>query len=155
MLQILKKFKVMAQKRAEKLLEILISNEGGEYTLRELESLYDDIWVLYEINEPNTHQHNVLAKRMHVTTVCMLKENNLPHDFWSEYVQTLCYVLNKSSTKILDMFLGQITLHLLRTWGFFALYLSNTQRPKKEKAYRLLNWRFIHFFTILWPRRLL
>lgn len=85
------------------LLKILKSEGGDEYTSREFESLYEEIEIQNEISAPYTPQHNDLVERRNMTIVNMtkwiLKENNLPRDFWGKAITTSCYVFNMSLTK--------------------------------------------------------
>ena len=55
----------------------------------------------------NTPQHNGLAERRNRTLLdmarSMLKQKNMPHEFWGEAVTTSAYILNRCPTKSLKL----------------------------------------------------
>ncbi|KAK2403406.1 putative mitochondrial protein [Trifolium repens] len=105
-LQKFKSFKIMVEKQSEKQIKILRSDGGGEYTSHDFKVFCTENGIQHEVIAPYTPQHNGMAGRRNRTimnmTRCMLKEKNLPHNFWGEAVSTACYVLNRSPTKKLN-----------------------------------------------------
>jgi transposase InsO family protein len=105
-LQKFKSFKIMVEKQSEKQIKILRSDGGGEYTSHDFKVFCTENGIQHEVIAPYTPQHNGMAERRNRTimnmTRCMLKEKNLPHNFWGEAVSTACYVLNRSPTKKLN-----------------------------------------------------
>ncbi|CAJ2667154.1 unnamed protein product [Trifolium pratense] len=105
-LQNFKSFKLLVEKQSEKKIKILRSDGGGEYTSNEFKTFCSENGIQHEIIAPYTPQHNGMAERRNRTimnmTRCMLREKNLPHNFWGEAVVTACYVLNRCPTKQMD-----------------------------------------------------
>jgi transposase InsO family protein len=105
-LTVFQKFKVMVEKQAERGIKILRSDGGGEYTSTAFTNFCTSEGIMHEITAPYTPQHNGLCERRNRTimdmTRCMLKEKQLPKEFWGEAVTTACYVLNKCPTKRLN-----------------------------------------------------
>jgi hypothetical protein len=102
-LQQFKSFKIMVEKQSERQIKILRSDGGGEYTSHDFKEFCAANGIQHEVIAPYTTQHNGIAERRNRTimnmTRCMLKEKQLPHNFWGEAVFTACYVLNRSPTK--------------------------------------------------------
>jgi len=102
-LKFFQKFKALSEKQSVKQLKILRTDGGGEYTLKDFESYYISQGIIHEVTTPYTPQHNELAERRNKSMLdmarSMFKENNLPHEFWGEAVNTAAYILNKCPTK--------------------------------------------------------
>jgi len=68
------------------------TDNGGEYTLSEVESYLKKHGVRYERTVPKTPEQNDEAKRMNRTIVetarCKVEESKLPRKFWAEAVST-------------------------------------------------------------------
>lgn len=70
------------------------------------------MWIHHDITTPWTLQHNDIAGKMNKIVInmtkCTLKEKRILHTFWGESVTTLCYVLNRSPTMRLYIFIEEI-----------------------------------------------
>lgn len=77
-LLIFKDFKAIMEIQSGKLIKILGTDGGSEYTSKE--------FVIYEVNAPYTPQHNGQAERRNKSILnmarSMLKQKNLPHEIW-------------------------------------------------------------------------
>lgn len=100
---VFKRFKVQAEKQAERQIKILMTDGGGEYTSRDFYAFCEQTGILHEVTAPHTPQHNGVAERRNRTILnmvrSMLKSKKLPHSFWGEAATTAAYVLNKCPTK--------------------------------------------------------
>ena len=102
-LEMFEKFKTAAERQSGKLLKILRTDGGGEYTSKEFEAFCVKHGISHEVTAPYTPQHNGLAERRNRTLLnmvrSMIKEKSLPQNFWGEAVTTAAYILNKCPTK--------------------------------------------------------
>jgi transposase InsO family protein len=131
----------MVEKQSEKQIKILRSDGGGEYTSHEFKVFCTENGIQHEVIAPYTPQHNSMAERRNRTimnmTRCMLKEKNLPHNFWGEAVSTACYVLNRSPTKKLNKVPEAIwsghtpSVKHLRVFGCLCYKHVSDQKRKK------------------------
>lgn len=62
-----KKFKVLAEKEFDKILEILRTYGRVEYTPKEFKFYCDSNDIVHEVTAPDTRYHNGLAKRRNKT----------------------------------------------------------------------------------------
>ncbi|WVZ25754.1 hypothetical protein V8G54_004298 [Vigna mungo] len=96
-------FKKQVEKEAEKLIKVIRTDGGGEYTSRDFEAFYKEHGIIHEVVAPYTPQHNGLAERRNRSIMnmvrCMIKEKNVPRDLWGEAVATSVYILNRCTTK--------------------------------------------------------
>jgi len=96
----------LAERESGKLLKILRTDGGGEFTSNVFEQHCQASGIVHEITAPYTPQHNGLAERRNRTilnmTRSMIKEKGLPQKFWGEAVSTSAYILNRCPTKRLE-----------------------------------------------------
>ncbi|KAK2426061.1 putative mitochondrial protein [Trifolium repens] len=140
-LHVFQKFKVMVEKQAERKIKILRSDGGGEYNSTAFRNFCTSEGIMHEITAPYTPQHNGLCERRNRTimdmTRCMLKEKQLPNEFWGEAVTTAYYVLNRCPTKRLDKVPETIwngstpSVKHLRVFGSLCYRHIPDQRRKK------------------------
>lgn len=106
-LEVFKKFKAVAETQSGQKLKILRTDGGGEYTSKAFEEFCEAQGVVHEVTPPYTPQHNGLAERRNRTLLdmarSMLKQKNMPHEFWGEAVTTSAYILNRCPTKSLKL----------------------------------------------------
>ena len=93
----------MIERQSGKLLMVLGTDGGGEYTSREFEDFYEKCGIQHAVTTLYTPQQNGLAKRRNKIVLDMarslLNQKGLPHNFWGEAVTTTTYLLNKCPTK--------------------------------------------------------
>jgi transposase InsO family protein len=86
-----------------KVVNILKTDGGDEYTSRYFESYCTSQGIFHEVTAPYTPQHNGLVERRNESLLdmarSMLKENKLPLAFWGKAVNTAAYILNRCPIK--------------------------------------------------------
>lgn len=100
--------------------------------------------INHETTVPYTPQHNALVERRNRTimntAICLLKEKNVPRNFWAEAVVTVVYLLNKCPTKRIK---GKVPLEIwtgitpsvkhLKVFGSLAfIHIADQRRTKLE-----------------------
>ncbi|WZZ44938.1 hypothetical protein YC2023_041197 [Brassica napus] len=85
--------------------KVLRSDNGGEYISNAFKSHLAKHGIVHQTSCPYTPQQNGVAERknMHLMEVSrsMMFHANVPKRFWSDAVQTACYLINRVPTKIL------------------------------------------------------
>nr|KYP46743.1 Retrovirus-related Pol polyprotein from transposon TNT 1-94 [Cajanus cajan] len=96
-------FKSLVEKQSGKVIKVIRSDGGGEYTNSEFEIFCKKEGLIHEVVAPYTPQHNGIAERRNRTVLnmarSMLKSKEMPHSFWGEAVATAAYILNLCPTK--------------------------------------------------------
>ncbi|KAL0745175.1 hypothetical protein Bca101_100791 [Brassica carinata] len=86
-------------------IKIFRSDNGGEYTSHAFKSHLAKHGIVHQTSCPYTPQQNGVAERKnrHLMEVArsMMFHANVPKRFWSDAVQTACYLINRVPTKIL------------------------------------------------------
>jgi len=76
---------------------------GGEYNSKGFHSYYDKECIIHEVTNQYTLQHNGKVERRNKMLIhkdiCMLKERNIPKQFWGKVVSIVTYCLSRSPTK--------------------------------------------------------
>ena len=100
------KWKALVQNESGHKLKVLRTDQSGECTSREFETVLQSAGVRHEMTEPKTPEQNGVAERMNRTLVesvrSVLSGANLPHKFWAKAVATVVYLRNRSPTKTID-----------------------------------------------------
>ena len=90
----------------EKKIKTLRSNNGGEYTSKELVAFCKEAGIKRKLIVPYNPQHNGVAKSknrsIEESVRAMLHDQDLPEFFWGEAFVTTIYLQNTSPHKILD-----------------------------------------------------
>ncbi|KAL0642049.1 hypothetical protein Bca4012_102844 [Brassica carinata] len=85
--------------------KVLRSDNGGEYISNAFKSHLAKHGIVHQTSCPYTPQQNGVAERKnrHLMEVArsMMFHANVPKRFWSDAVQTACYLINRVPTKIL------------------------------------------------------
>ncbi|KAH9779804.1 Integrase catalytic domain-containing protein [Citrus sinensis] len=75
------------------------SDHGGEFENHAFENFCNDLGIEHQFSSPRTPQQNGVVERKNRSIQemarTMLNENSLPKYFWTEAVNTACYVLNR------------------------------------------------------------
>jgi transposase InsO family protein len=98
-------FKTEIENLKRKKIKTFITNNGGEYTCKELASFCKSTWIRREITIPHNPQQNDVAKRKNRSIKEIMKTlmnyQGLSMHLWGEVAMTTIYVQNKSSHHIL------------------------------------------------------
>ena len=107
--QVFEKFlelKSMAERSTGKKLQILQTDNGGEFTSKQFQAYLKTEGVRHESTVPKNPEQNGVAERMKQTLVeatrAMLINANLPQKFWAEALSTAAYLRNRSPTKAIS-----------------------------------------------------
>ncbi|KAJ7982145.1 Retrovirus-related Pol polyprotein from transposon TNT 1-94 [Quillaja saponaria] len=99
-------FHAMIQNQFSAKLQILCSDNGGEYVNQEFQAYFQMYGLLHETSCPQTPQQNGVAERKnrHIleTARALLIGTNMPCRYWSDAVTTAVYLLNRMPSKILE-----------------------------------------------------
>ena len=87
-------------------IKTLRSDRGGEFTSDEFSTYCLEHGIKRQLTAPYSPQQNGVVERKNMTVVsmvrAMLKAKDLPKELWGEAVNTAVYILNRSSSKILQ-----------------------------------------------------
>lgn len=96
----------MVEKNYGRKLKVLRSDNGGEYTGRQLHNYLKAGGVCHELIVPKTPQQNGVTERLNHTLVKMVQtiliESNLDRRFWGEALSTAVHLRNRSPTKAME-----------------------------------------------------
>lgn len=70
---IFKDFKAIMERQSDKLIKILRTNGGVEYTSKEFDSFCTSQGIIHEVTTPYTPQHNSLAERRNKSILSMAR----------------------------------------------------------------------------------
>ena len=103
---IFQKFHVVVERRTNKLLKCLRTDNGGEYCSNAFKEYCNRFGIKHEKTVPGTPQQNGVTERMNRTIMekvrSMFSNSGLEKNFWAEAVRTTCYLINRSPTTTLD-----------------------------------------------------
>jgi hypothetical protein len=112
-----KEFKALIENLSERKIKIVRSDNGGEYTSKELVSFRRDVEIKRELITPYNPKKNGVAERKNRTIMeavkTMIHDQDLPMHFWAEAARTTVYVHNTLSHRALgfktpeEMFSGK------------------------------------------------
>lgn len=141
-------FHAMIQTQFSFKLQILRSDNGGEYVNSTLKSYFSTHGLLHETSCPDTPQQNGVAERKnrHIleTARAFLIGAHAPRRFWADAIVTAVYLLNRMPSKVLDFqtplqtlstqsLLPSVLMLPPRTFGCVAfVHLLKTQRIKLD-----------------------
>ena len=101
-----KEFKTMIEKKTEKCIKILRSDNGGEYVSGAFKKYFKDNGIQQQFTVLHTPQQNGIVERKNRTLVecaCnMLQGKHISIGFWEEAMNTVVYLKNTSPTKKLE-----------------------------------------------------
>ncbi|KAL9257162.1 Retrovirus-related Pol polyprotein from transposon TNT 1-94-like protein [Drosera capensis] len=158
-----KKFKALVEKQSGKVIKMLRTNRGGEFTSKDFDAFYDEQGIRRQLTAPHTPEQNGVAERKNRTVVemarSMLKQKGILDSFWAEGVAAAVHILNISPTKavwlqtLYEAWSGsKPSVRHLRVFGCICYVLLTTGRHKldgksqkhvfigyctKSKAYRV------------------
>jgi len=100
-------FYKMVHTQFNRKIQILRSDNGGEYLNRTLKAFCDEHGVVQQTTCPDTPQQNGVAERknrilLEITRALMI-ESHVPEYYWPNAVTTAAYLLNRFPTKILNL----------------------------------------------------
>jgi transposase InsO family protein len=98
-------FKVEVENLTDKKIKTIRSNNGGEYTSKELVAFCKEVGIRRELIVPHNPQQNGVAERKNKTieesVKSMMDDQNLSMFLWGEEVMIIAYVQNRSPHRIL------------------------------------------------------
>ena len=101
-----KEFKALVENQTKKKIQVLRTDNGGEFFSKEFEELCKKCGIAWQKTTPYTPQQNGVAERMNKTLMerarNMLSGVELGHEFWVEAVDTACYLVNRSPSSALE-----------------------------------------------------
>jgi hypothetical protein len=93
-----KEFKALIENLSERKIKIVRSDNGGEYTSKELVSFRRDVEIKRELITPYNPKQNGVAERKNRTIMeavkTMIHDQDLPMHFWAGATRTTVYVQN-------------------------------------------------------------
>ncbi|RDX94009.1 hypothetical protein CR513_23663, partial [Mucuna pruriens] len=96
-----KSFKAFVEKQSGCRIKALRTDRGQEYLA--CADFFDQHGIQHQLTTRYTPQQNGVAERKNRTIMdmvrCMLKDKQLPREFWAEAVATAVYILNRCPTK--------------------------------------------------------
>ena len=106
-LNVFRKFKVFVELQSGCKIKKLRSDRGGEYTSLEFQNFCAENGIERQLTIAYSPQQNGVAERRN-RTICdmarsMMKEKQIPVEFWAEAVNTAVYLQNRSWTKSVSM----------------------------------------------------
>lgn len=105
-LAIFTKFKALVEKKFDKSIKTLYSNNGGEF--HKLAPFLSQHSIAHLTSPPHTPEHNGLAERRHLhiveTALSLLSHASMPLTYWLFAVLTTTYLINHMPTPTLDKF---------------------------------------------------
>nr|GEX60055.1 ribonuclease H-like domain, reverse transcriptase, RNA-dependent DNA polymerase [Tanacetum cinerariifolium] len=161
-----KEYKNRIENELRTTLKMFRTDRGGEFTSSEFTQYCKENSIARQLTAPYSPQQNGVVERRNrkimSTTRCMMKETNMPQNFWAEAVRHAIYILNSVPTKALEDIIPyeaikrrKPNLENLRVFGCIAyakvplqhltklddrstkmVYLGNEQG---SKAYRLFD----------------
>ena len=139
-----KKFKILVEKQTGKVVKVLRTDRGGEFTSNEFHVFCDEHGINKQLTAPYTPEQNGVAERKNRTVVemarSMLKQKGMPDSFWAEGVAAAVHILNISPTKAVwdqtpyEAWNGNKPLvSHLRVFGCICYVLIKTARHKLDQ----------------------
>ena len=141
-------WKALAENSSGHKLNVLRTDNRGEYTSAEFESYLKREGIRHERTIPKTPEQNGVAERKNRTLVesvrSMLADAKLPRKFWAEALSTAVYLQNRSPTKALNKMTQyqawryeRPTVNHLRIFGCTAFaHVSKDERKKLDSKAR-------------------
>ena len=90
----------------ERKINILRSDNGGEYTSKEIISFCKDFWIKRELIVPYNPEQNGFSEQKNQyfeeSVRAMLHDQDLPKKLWGEATKTVVYIQNRSPRRSLD-----------------------------------------------------
>jgi len=96
---------IKVERLTEHKLEIIRSDNGGEYTSNAFEKYLTDLGIDHQTTVPYTSQQNGVAERTNRTiverTIALMHSERLPTGLWAEVMDTVVYLKNRSPSRAL------------------------------------------------------
>ena len=98
-----KEFKSLVEKQSDFQIKALRSDHGGEYVSNEFTHFFKEHGIFHQVTMPYSSQQNRVSERKNRTILnmvrCMLKDKNMPKEFWEEAIACAIYLLNRFFSK--------------------------------------------------------
>ncbi|MCO5615015.1 hypothetical protein L7F22_069303 [Adiantum nelumboides] len=140
--QIFKHFHMMVKTMTGRRIKILRLKNRGEFLSKEFSQYLLQHGIKRQLTCSYTPQQNGVAemknRTLFDTAKCMLKDKGLSNCYWAEAINTKCYLMNQSSTKILKGITPyeafhkvKPKVHHLRVFGCLAFTHVPDEKRKK------------------------
>ena len=100
-------FHTMIQTQFQKPIQILRSDNGGEFVNTTMKLFCQDKGIIHQTTNPNTPEQNGVAERKNriilEITRALIIDSQVPTSFWPEAVATAAYLINRLPTKALEL----------------------------------------------------
>lgn len=149
--EVLSKFKVFkatVERQTGCYIKCLRTDGGGEYCSTEFSRYLEGEGIVHQVTAPYSPSQNGVSERLNRTLLekarCMLREAQLPKEYWGEAVSTAIYLKNRSPTAALigkvpeEVWTGsKVDLRHLRVFGCLAMTLiPDVKRDKLDSKSR-------------------
>jgi hypothetical protein len=153
-----KDFKVLIENLSKRKINILSSNNGGEYTSKEFVRFCRYVRIKREITTPYNPQQNGVVERNNRTIMevvnTMIQDQYLPMHLWEEATRTTIYVQNRLSHSALgfktheEMFSGnKPKVSHLKIFGCLVfIHIMEERRTKLDPSGK--NGIFVGYYEI-------
>ncbi|RDY04997.1 hypothetical protein CR513_11212, partial [Mucuna pruriens] len=105
-LDIFKEFKCLVGVQSGRVIKVLRTYGGGEYVSNKFKEFCKSEGVIHKVTPPYTPQNNGTVEKRNKIMLnlvrCMLKNKNIPSFLWEEAISIVGYILNRSSTRIVE-----------------------------------------------------
>ena len=141
-----KEFEALIENLSDKRIKTLRSDNGGEYTSKELEAFRKDAGIKRELTIPYNPQQNGVAERKNITIMeamkTMIYDQDLPMHLWVVATRTIFYVQNRISHNSLgfktleEMFTGnKPKVSNIKIFGFpVYVHIPKEKRTKLDPS---------------------
>ena len=119
----------------------LRTGRGGEYTLNDLSTFFEEHGIIHEVTPPYSPQSNGIAERKNRTLMdmvnSMLISSSLPENLCGEAILSACFTLNRITVKENEKTPYEIwkkrvpNLGIMKVWGCLAKVAI--PEPKRRK----------------------
>ncbi|KAL4562996.1 hypothetical protein LXL04_027027 [Taraxacum kok-saghyz] len=139
-------FHTMIQTQFQKLIQILRSDNGGEFVNTTMKLFCQDKGIIHQTTNPNTLEQNGVAERKNriilEITRALIIDSQIPTSFWTEAVATAAYLINRLPTKALEL---KTPLQTLSEFTKIPPALTLQPRDDTEEISHLRNNLFTEF----------
>ena len=101
-----KDWKTMIEKKTRRQVKCLRTDNGLQFCSDEFNTLYKKKGIVRHHTVRHTPQHNGVAERMNKTLIekvrFILSNAQLPKSFWVKAASTTCYLINHSSSVVIE-----------------------------------------------------
>ncbi|RVW42603.1 Retrovirus-related Pol polyprotein from transposon TNT 1-94 [Vitis vinifera] len=143
-LGVFKSFHAMVQTQFSAKVQVLRSDNGGEYVNHQFHEYFQQHGIIHETSCPKTPQQNGIVERKnrHVleTARALLVGAHAPTRFWADAVTTIVHLLNRMPYKVLDFQTPLQALSGYTTVPAILMLPLHGETRQEEQNWTELNW---------------